>query len=80
MLLRERRVLLTGDALVTLDPYNGRRGPRIIAPSATHDTAQARASLAPLAELPVDLVLPGHGAVWSGGIAAAVERARRTDA
>ena len=80
VLLRDRRVLLTGDALVTLDPYNGRRGPRIIAPSATHDTPQARASLAPLAELPVDLVLPGHGAVWSEGIAAAVEQARRTNA
>ena len=75
-----RRALLTGDALVTLDPYNGRRGPRIIAPSATHDTEQARASLAPLADLDVDHVLPGHGAVWSDGIAEAVTRARRTRA
>ena len=77
--LPERRALITGDALVTLDPYNGRRGPRIIAPSATHDTAQARDSLASLAELDADVVLPGHGSVWSEGIAAAVERARRTD-
>ena len=73
-----RRALITGDALVTLDPYNGRRGPRIIAPSATHDTAQGRASLDPLAELDVDHVLPGHGAVWSDGIESAVARARRT--
>jgi len=80
VLLRDRRTLLTGDALVTLDPYNGRRGPRIIAPSATHDTAQARVSLGPLAELPADVVLPGHGAVWSEGIGAAVEQARRTEA
>jgi len=78
VLLRERRVLLSGDALVTLDPYNGRRGPRIIAPSATHDTAQARESLLPLAELQVDHVLPGHGQMWSGGIAEAVELACRT--
>jgi len=76
--LPDRRALITGDALVTLDPYNGRRGPRIVAPSATHDTQQARASLAPLAALGVDHVLPGHGAVWSDGIAGAVERASRT--
>lgn len=73
-----RRALLTGDALVTLDPYNGRRGPRIIAPSATHDTDQARESLTPLAELEVDHVLPGHGDIWSGGIAEAVALAQRT--
>ncbi|MFL6026857.1 MAG: MBL fold metallo-hydrolase [Friedmanniella sp.] len=78
VLLPERRALITGDALVTLDPYNGRRGPRIVAPSATHDTTQARASLVPLAELPVDLVLPGHGAVWTEGISSAVDRARHT--
>ena len=78
LFLPERRALLTGDALVTLDPYNGRRGPRIVAPSATHDTAQSRASLAPLAELGVDDVLPGHGAPWTGGIASAVEQASRT--
>jgi glyoxylase-like metal-dependent hydrolase (beta-lactamase superfamily II) len=80
LFLPDRRALITGDALVTLDPYNGRRGPRIVAPSATHDTRQARASLAPLAGLAVDHVLPGHGAVWSDGIAGAVERASRTSA
>ena len=80
LFLPDRRALITGDALVTLDPYNGRRGPRIIAPSATHDTDQARASLAPLAALAVDHVLPGHGAVWSDGIAGAVEQASRTSA
>ena len=77
--LPERGALLTGDALVTLDPYDGRRGPRIIAPSATHDTVQARASLTPLADLPARVVLPGHGGLWSGGAAAAVEQAQRTD-
>ena len=77
--LPDRSTLLTGDALVTLDPYNGRRGPRIIAPSATHDTVQARASLSPLAELPATHVLPGHGAMWTDGIASAVERAQQTD-
>ena len=78
VLLSQRRALITGDALVTLDPYNGRRGPRIVAPAATHDTEQARRSLLPLAELGVDHVLPGHGAMWSDGIGEAVEQARRT--
>ena len=76
--LPDRRVLLTGDALVTLDPYNGRRGPRIIAPSATHDTDQARASLTRLAALDVETVLPGHGDRWTDGIASAVAQASRT--
>lgn len=76
--LPDRRALITGDALVTLDPYNGRRGPRIIAPSATHDTDQARASLVPLAGLAADVVLPGHGAPWTDGVAGAVELATRT--
>lgn len=78
--LPDRGALLTGDALVTLDPYNGGRGPRIIAPSATHDTAEARASLSPLAELPATRVLPGHGAVWTDGIASAVHQAQQTNA
>ena len=38
------------------------------------------ASLAPLADLDVDHVLPGHGEMWSGGVAEAVARARRTRA
>ena len=45
VLLPDRSAILTGDALVTLDPYTGRRGPRIIAPAATHDSQQALASL-----------------------------------
>jgi glyoxylase-like metal-dependent hydrolase (beta-lactamase superfamily II) len=74
--LADRGVLLTGDALVTLDPYTGLTGPRIIARAATHDRRQALASLEPLTGLPVDKILPGHGEVWSGEIAAAVGQAR----
>jgi glyoxylase-like metal-dependent hydrolase (beta-lactamase superfamily II) len=76
--LPDRRALITGDALVTLDPYTGRTGPRIVAPAATHDSKQARASLTPLAGLPVDHVLPGHGAPWHASIASAVEHAQRS--
>src|SRR3954454_16026406 len=38
-------VLISGDALVTLDPYTGRRGPRVVSGAATADSQQAMASL-----------------------------------
>ena len=77
LFLPDRRALITGDALVTLDPYTGHTGPRTVARAATHDSDQAVASLLPLGELAVDVVLPGHGAVWRDGIAAALEHVRR---
>ena len=69
--------MITGDALVTLDPYTGYTGPRTVARAATHDSDLAVASLLPLAELAADVVLPGHGAVWRKGIAAALEHVGR---
>jgi glyoxylase-like metal-dependent hydrolase (beta-lactamase superfamily II) len=74
--LADRRTLITGDTLVTLDPYTGRRGPRIVARAATHDGAQAFRSVDKLRALAVDHVLPGHGDLWHDGIDAAVEAAR----
>ncbi|MFH5821525.1 MBL fold metallo-hydrolase [Georgenia sp. AZ-5] len=71
-----RRALLTGDALVTLDPYTGHTGPRIIAGAATADSEMALRSLDALAATDADVVLPGHGEVWRSGAAAAVEHAR----
>jgi glyoxylase-like metal-dependent hydrolase (beta-lactamase superfamily II) len=75
VVLPDRSAVLTGDALVTLDPYTGRRGPRIIAPAATHDSQQALASLDPLTTLDADIVLTGHGAPWRHGIETAVRAA-----
>lgn len=75
--LPDRDVLLSGDALVTLDPYTGRTGPRIVAGAATADSAQALRSLDALAATGARVVLPGHGRPWLGGAAAAVEEARR---
>lgn len=76
-LLEERGILLTGDALVTLDPYTGRTGPRVVARAATARSGEALASLDILAETRATLVLPGHGAVWDdGGIGPAVTLAR----
>jgi glyoxylase-like metal-dependent hydrolase (beta-lactamase superfamily II) len=74
-LLPDRRVLLTGDALVTLDPYTGFTGPRVVARAGTKDPWQALTSLAALGSLEADSVLPGHGSPWRQGIAAAVQLA-----
>jgi glyoxylase-like metal-dependent hydrolase (beta-lactamase superfamily II) len=71
-----RDALLTGDALVTLDPYKGAPGPQIIAGAATADSQMALASLTALAATGARIVLPGHGEPWRAGVAAAVAAAR----
>jgi glyoxylase-like metal-dependent hydrolase (beta-lactamase superfamily II) len=73
--LPDRGVLLTGDALVTLDPYTGRRGPRMVAPAATADIDLNRRSLDRLGALDAALLLPGHGDPWPHGCASAVRLA-----
>jgi glyoxylase-like metal-dependent hydrolase (beta-lactamase superfamily II) len=75
--LRDRDVLFSGDALVTLDPYTGRTGPRIVAGAATMDSRQNLDTLTQLAQTGASLVLPGHGEPWTGGIEEAVAAARR---
>jgi glyoxylase-like metal-dependent hydrolase (beta-lactamase superfamily II) len=74
--LPERDVLISGDALATLDPYTGARGPQIVSGAATVDSAQALASLDALEATGAGLVLPGHGEPWRDGIASAAQRAR----
>lgn len=69
-------VLVTGDALVTLDPYTAATGPRIVAAAATANTQLALDSLQALADTGAGTVLPGHGDQWTDGIASAVELAR----
>jgi glyoxylase-like metal-dependent hydrolase (beta-lactamase superfamily II) len=76
LLLSDRGVLLSGDALVTLDPYTGRRGPRLVASAATADSDLALESLGRLVGCGARIVLPGHGAAWRGGAEAAVVAAR----
>lgn len=78
--LPERDVVLTGDALVTLDPYTGARGPQIVAGAATASSAIALGSLAALAATDATTVLTGHGPGWRDGIRRAVEGARRRGA
>lgn len=69
-------VVLTGDALVTLDPYTGRTGPRVVASGATNDPPTALEALAVIGATGAGTVLPGHGPAWRDGAAAAAERAR----
>ncbi|MEH3055388.1 MAG: MBL fold metallo-hydrolase [Patulibacter minatonensis] len=76
LLFPRRGALLTGDALVTFDPYTGRRGPRIVSGAATADSARALGSLDALAELDARVLLPGHGGQWYGSPGRAVQQAR----
>jgi glyoxylase-like metal-dependent hydrolase (beta-lactamase superfamily II) len=72
----DRDVILTGDALVTLDPYTGITGPQIVARAATADSAQAVTSLDALAATGAAVALTGHGVPWRDGIVSAVEQAK----
>ena len=74
--LPEHDSLIAGDAIVTLNPYTGARGPQIVAGAATADSSMALASLDALAPLPAATVLPGHGEPWRDGARKAVELAR----
>jgi glyoxylase-like metal-dependent hydrolase (beta-lactamase superfamily II) len=74
--LSDRDALLVGDAFVMLDPYTGRRGPRVVARAATADSEQARASLDALARTGARVALTGHGEPWRDGVEAAVAAAK----
>jgi glyoxylase-like metal-dependent hydrolase (beta-lactamase superfamily II) len=78
--LSERGVLIAGDAIVMLDPYTGRRGPRLVARAATVDSDRNLRSLDALAATGAQTVLTGHGEPWTGGIEAAVAQARAAGA
>ena len=75
--LPERDAVISGDALVTHDPYTDTRGPRIVARAATADSERALASLELLAGTGAGTLLPGHGEPWTGGAESAVREARR---
>ena len=72
----DRGTVLAGDAIVTLNPYTGRRGPQIVAGAATADSTQALASLDALVGTEAEIVLTGHGGPWTHGVRSAVEHAR----
>src|SRR4249919_4109645 len=75
---RSLGALLIGDAFATYAVTTGARGPRI-APF-TADAAQAVESLARIEDVSSDLVLPGHGDPWTGGVEEAVRLVRESAA
>ena len=74
--LPDRDTVISGDALVTLDPYTGATGPQTVASAATADTARAMESLQPVADTGASTVLTGHGEPWTDGAGSAVAHAR----
>ncbi|GAA2692914.1 MBL fold metallo-hydrolase [Actinoplanes palleronii] len=73
----ELGVLFTGDALVTHDGLTGHVGPTLVCRGFTHDSAAALGALDRLAEVPAELLLPGHGEPFTGSPQAAADQARR---
>jgi glyoxylase-like metal-dependent hydrolase (beta-lactamase superfamily II) len=78
--LPDRDTVIAGDAIVTLDPYTARRGPRLVARAATADVARALDALDTLEETGARTVLVGHGPPWTTGVAGAVAAARAAGA
>lgn len=76
--LADRGVLFVGDALATVAVTTGVVGPQI-APF-TADAEQALGSLERLAGIEAAWILPGHGAPWTGGMAAAIGAVRESSA
>jgi glyoxylase-like metal-dependent hydrolase (beta-lactamase superfamily II) len=76
ILLEDRAVLFTGDVLCTHNAYTGRAGPQIMPSGLNADTPQALASLANLIGIKADVLLPGHGESWTGGVEEAIRQAR----
>ena len=76
LLLDGAGVLFTGDALCGTNPLTGREGPQIMPSAFNTSNEQALASLERLEGLDASHVLFGHGEPWTGGVAAAIARAR----
>jgi glyoxylase-like metal-dependent hydrolase (beta-lactamase superfamily II) len=76
----DRDAVIAGDAVVTLDPYTARRGPRLVARAATADVERNTRTLDALVATGARLVLTGHGDPWTEGVEAAVVQARAAGA
>ncbi|MDJ0954244.1 MAG: MBL fold metallo-hydrolase [Acidimicrobiia bacterium] len=76
--LPEKGVLISGDALVTVDLWDPeRRGPQMIRRQFSYNHDQAIRSLDRFVDLDADVVVPGHGEPWRGEPREAVAMARR---
>jgi glyoxylase-like metal-dependent hydrolase (beta-lactamase superfamily II) len=74
--LEERRVLFSGDVLVTLNTGDGSTGPCVLSRFFQGDPDQALEAVGVLEPLQADLLLSGHGKPWTGGVAEALRLAR----
>lgn len=75
--LQETGVLISGDALITVDLWDpGRHGPQMIRRQFNHDHAQALRSLDRFIGIEADVIVPGHGEPWRGHPDEAVARVR----
>ena len=72
-LLRRNGMFFAGDALLTRNIFTGRTGPQLH-PIQLNPDAGMRA-LAAMAEVPADVLLPGHGKAWKGRMDEAASRA-----
>lgn len=68
-------VLVAGDALVTGHPLLPQRGPQLLPVPFSHSDQDCRRSLDVLAGAGTDILIPGHGEVWTGPIGDVVGRA-----
>src|SRR5262249_34146442 len=64
-----------GGALVTGHPVAPRSGPQLLPSLFNHDQQGCLRSLAALAMLDTEVLLPGHGPLWRGSIREAANRA-----
>jgi glyoxylase-like metal-dependent hydrolase (beta-lactamase superfamily II) len=78
--LPDRDVLIAGDAIVMLDPYTGKRGPRLVARAATANVESNMRSLDGFLDTGAKTVLTGHGEPWRDGVESAVAQAREAGA
>jgi glyoxylase-like metal-dependent hydrolase (beta-lactamase superfamily II) len=68
-------VLASGDALVTGHPLLAHRGPQLLPAVFSHDQDGCIRSLAALALLDTEVLVPGHGDLWRGPIRDAAHQA-----
>jgi len=68
-------VLVAGDALVTGHPLAQRRGPQLLPSVFNHSDDDCARSLSVLATAGTEILIPGHGDVWTGPIADAARLA-----
>ena len=76
LLMEDRKVIITGDTIVTRNLLTGELGvPQIVNPILTNNYKQASRTLDLLREIGEITMLPGHGTPWQGDMNDAVNMA-----